>query len=148
MSNEKEEVEEVIKPFKVSGTIKSEDMNLKVIREESDEPKKERDLFGWIFHHREMLVVHFLKVTFLIGISLLYLAVAITFYDVLFKWLMVNTVEIDFAWKTLIFGLGLGVMVFGFTLLVYVIMVAYYLKFFKWFEARLEWIDHTKTIRE
>ena len=77
---------------------------------------------------------------------MVYLSGVITLYDALFDWLMESTVGIQFAWKTLAFGAGLGVLVFATTLLIYFVMVAYYMRFWGWFEDRLEFIDPVRRL--
>lgn len=107
---------------------------------------EQKGLFGWIYDHRERIIVEALKYLFLLGFSLIYLSGIITFYDVLFKWLMTSTADIQFAWKALAFGAGLGILVLAITILVYFVMVAYYLRFFDWFQDRLELIDPTRRL--
>jgi len=117
-----------------------------VVRVDRPLNDEEKGPFGWLYAHREKIIVNGMKYLFLLGLSLIYLSGVITLYDALFDWLMASTVGIQFAWKALAFGAGLGVLVFATTLLLYFVMVAYYMRFWGWFEDRLEFIDPVRRL--
>lgn len=110
------------------------------VNERMNEEEKQ-GVFGWVYDHRETIVVEFLKYMFGIGISLLYFALLITIADFALKWLIASSPEFDFAWKIIIFALGLTLVVAGLAIVVWFIIMAYYLRWFKWFRDRLEFID-------
>ena len=113
------------------------------------ESNEEKGLFGWIYANREKIIVdYFIKYVFAIGLTALYIAIAITFYDVAFKWLMDVSPEVEFAWKTFFFAVAAVFLAGGATLVIWFITMAYYLKFFAIFRKRMEFIDETRRLDE
>ena len=109
--------------------------------------EEQKGLFGWIFAHRERIVVEFLKWVFGIGISLIYFSGLITIADGLLKWLIVTSPEFEFAWKTTFLALGISLVVIGLAVVVWVVLIAYYLRFFNSFKDRLEFIDPVRRLK-
>lgn len=101
----------------------------------------EKGLFNWIYEHREQIIVEFLKWIFGIGITLLYFSGLITIGDVAVKWLIASSPEFDFAWKIVFFALGFTLVVAGLAIVVWFVIIAYYLRWFNWFQDKLEFID-------
>lgn len=113
----------------------------------SMKPTEDEGFFGWIYKHREKLLVdYFIKSLFAFAITTGYLAIAITIYDISFKWLVEVTPNLEFAWKTFFFTVSALAFAFGITIVVWAISIAYYLKFFKWFRLRMEFIDPERTL--
>jgi len=106
----------------------------------------EKGIFGWFFTHREKIIVESLKWIFGIGITLVYFALLITIADFSLKWLLSTSPEFEFAWKFFLFALGMSLVVAGLAIVVWFVLMAYYLKWFNWFQDRLEFIDPVRRL--
>lgn len=106
----------------------------------------QKGLFGWIYDHREKMIVEMLKWIFGIGISLIYFALLVTIADAGLKWLIAASPQFEFAWKTTFLALGISLVVIGMAIVAWFVLIAYYLRWFNWFKDHMEFIDPVRRL--